>query len=354
VKILQMIDVPWDSGLAHYALVMSQGVQKNGHQVFVSAIPGQKPWHKAQRLGLETIPFVTMNKIRPLRAFIRKHNIDLINAHTGSTHSLAVAAALGQKTAVVRTRSDARAVKSRLGSGFLFKHTQRVIAAAEYIRQSYVKALRLPPKKVVTVYQGIELDDFVVKPLPSKPVLGIVARLDPVKGHRYLLEALTILKSTYPALRVCIIGREENIKKRDLLNIAERLRIDSMVEFLGFQTDVAAAMAACSIGVIASTGSEAVSRVALEWMAAGRPVVATRVGCLSEVIDNPETGFLIAPKDSPALAQALAKLLHDPAKLSAAGIAGRKAVEERFGLPKFVNETITVYEDALQEVKRHS
>src|SRR5262249_44293941 len=137
MKILQMVDVPWDSGLAHYALVLSQGLKQKGHQVFVSAIPGQKPWQKAHRLGLKTIPMVSLKGLKPLRKFVRKHYIDLINAHTGSTHSLAVAAALGQKIAVVRTRSDARVIRRRPGSQFIYKHTQRVIAAAEYIRESF-------------------------------------------------------------------------------------------------------------------------------------------------------------------------------------------------------------------------
>ena len=110
MKILQMVDVPWDSGLAHYALILSQGLKKKGHQVFVSAVPGEKPWHKAHRMGLKTIPMVKLKNLKALRRFVREHGIDLINAHTGSTHSLAVAAALGQKIAVVRTRSDARVI----------------------------------------------------------------------------------------------------------------------------------------------------------------------------------------------------------------------------------------------------
>src|ERR1019366_6007131 len=142
MKILQMLDVPWDSGLAHYALVLAQGLKKKGHPVFVSTVPGEKPWHKAHRLGLRTIPLVNLRNLTALRRFVREHHVDVINAHTGSTHSVAVAAALGQKIAVVRTRSDARAVRSRPGSHFLYHHTQRVIAAANYIRDSFLRELK--------------------------------------------------------------------------------------------------------------------------------------------------------------------------------------------------------------------
>jgi glycosyltransferase involved in cell wall biosynthesis len=350
MKILQMVDVPWDSGLAHYALMLAQGLKAKGHEVFVSATPGQKPWHKAHRLGLKTLPLVSLKGLGTLRRFVREREIDVINAHTGSTHSLAVAAALGQKVAVVRTRSDARVLRRRPGGRFLYKHTQRVIAAAGYIRDSFLKELKLPPKKVVTIYQGLAIEDFAPSPFPKTPVIGIVARLDPVKGHRYLLEALSILKETYPTLRLRVIGQEENIKVQDLQAITHRLRVNHQVDFVGFQTDVAKAMGECTIGAIPSIGSEAVSRVALEWMASGRPLVATKVGCLPEIVQPKDTGWLVEPKDAPALAAALAKLLRDPVRAQAMGQNARAVVRERFAMGPFIEKTVEVYKAALGEL----
>jgi glycosyltransferase involved in cell wall biosynthesis len=351
MKILQMVDVPWDSGLAHYALILAQGLNDEGHEVFVSATPGQKPWIKAHRLGLKTLPLVSLKGLGPLRRFVREHGIDVINAHTGSTHSLAVAAALGQSVAVVRTRSDARAIRRRPGGRFLYKHTQRVIAAASYIRDSFLKELKLPPKKVVTIYQGLAVEDFEPVPFPKAFVIGVVARLDPVKGHRYLLEALSILKATYPSLRLRVIGQEENIKIRDLQAIAARLRVNSQVDFVGFQADVAKAMGECSIGAIPSIGSEAVSRVALEWMASGRPVVATKVGCLPEIVQPKKMGWLVEPKDAPALAAALAKLLHDPAGTEVMGQNAHAEARERFTMETFIGKTVAAYKAAIGELE---
>jgi glycosyltransferase involved in cell wall biosynthesis len=350
MKVLQMVDVPWDSGLAHYALVLSQGLKKKGHSVFVSAVPGQKPWHKAHRLGLKTLPLVSLKGLKSLRRFIREHGIDLIDAHTGSTHSLAVAAALGQKVAVVRTRSDARAVKRRPGSRFLYQHTQRVIAAADYIRESFIKELKLTPRKVVTIYQGVSVEDFTAEPFPKYPAIGIVARLDPVKGHRYLIEAMPMLKATYPNIRLRVIGQEENIKVHDLHAMAERLSVDSQIDFMGFQNNVSKAMSDCSVGIVASLGSEAVSRVALEWMASGRPVVATTVGCLPELVQDKVTGYLVGPKDAPALAAAIAKILHDPAKAASMGQNALSRVRRQFAMPAFIEKTLEVYASAIGEL----
>jgi glycosyltransferase involved in cell wall biosynthesis len=351
VRILQFIDIPWDSGLAHYALALSQGLQHKGHEVFISALPGQKPWLKAQRLGLKTVPLATIRRLNPLRRFLKDQGVQILDAHTGSTHSLAVAASLGQKIAVVRTRADARSVRRRVGSKFLYNHTHRVIAAADYIRDGFVKTLRVPESKVVTIYQGLDVQNFQVKTFPDTPVLGIMARLDPVKGHRYLLEAAAILRRIFGDFRIRIMGQEENVKQSDLRDDAWRLRVHHMVEFLGFQKDVQAAMAECSIGVIASTGSEAVSRVALEWMASGRPVVATRVGCLPEIVEDGQTGILVEPKDAPDLASALSRFFNNGKLIESMGEKGRARVEKYFNLPDFVSKTESVYEQAWREIR---
>ncbi len=350
MKILHLVDVPWDSGLAHYALVLAQAQKKNGHKVFVSALPGEKPWHKAHKLGLKTLPLVKFRNLSALRRIVREHQIDILNAHTGSSHSLAVAATLGQKAAVVRTRSDARIVKARPGSRLLFAKTPRIISAADYIRDSFVRDLKMDPQKVVTIYQGIEVERSSPAPFPKAPVLGIVARLDPVKGHRYLLEALALLVSTYPSLTLKVAGQEENIKVRELQNIAQRLRIEERIQFLGFQKDIPGFLSGCSIGVVASTGSEAVSRAALEWMSAGRPVVATRVGCLPELVVDSVTGYLAEPKEASSLASSIARLLHDPEKAKSMGAQGLSRVMSDFAMDRFVEKTFRVYQEALQSV----
>jgi glycosyltransferase involved in cell wall biosynthesis len=202
---------------------------------------------------------------------------------------------------------------------------------------------------VVTVYQGISLDDFDVQPFPDRPVLGIVARLDPVKGHRYLLEAVALLKDAYPRLRVKVVGQEENVKQRDLERIADKLGIESIVDFLGYHKSVAERMGECSLGVIPSIGSEAVSRVALEWMAAGRPVIATRVGCLPEVVKEPHTGLLVEPRSAPALAKALSDLLRHPDQMKTMGQAARRRAEAHFALSEFADQTLEVYQKAMKD-----
>ncbi len=131
--------------------------------------------------------------------------------------------------------------------------------------------------------------------------------------------------------------------------MAEELRIDSHIDFVGHQTGISKVMGDCTMGVISSTGSEAVSRVALEWMACGRPVVATKVGCLPEIVKDKVTGTLVEPKDAPALAAAIARLLHDPERAKLKGGAALSRVRRHFAMASFVEDTLAVYKSALKE-----
>src|SRR5205814_6336318 len=114
------------------------------------------------------------------------------------------------------------------------------------------------------------------------------------------------------------------------------------VDFLGYQKYIPDVMSACTLGVIPSIGSEAVSRVALEWMASGRPVIATKVGCLPEIVQEGQTGYLVEPRNAPALARALGHVLHHPQRLESLGTAARGRAEEYFALSKFAQQTLDV------------
>jgi len=347
MKIVHMVDIPWDSGLANYALVLAQGLQKNGHTVYFCSKPNEKPGLKAQRLALPTIPWATLQDLFALRRFLQDKQIDIVNAHTGSTHTLAVAAAWGTHTRVIRTRSDARPVKKSFGSGFLYAKTAHVIAAAAYIRQDFIRLLNLPAEKVTTIYQGLDLNVFSTAPLPAEPVFGMIARLDPVKGHADVLHALALLKKHGLTPRLDIVGQPENIKEQTLRDLAQHLGVAEQVKFWGYQSDIPGAIRACAIGLIASTGSEAVSRAAQEWMASGRPVIATRVGCLPELIKEGETGFLVPPSDPAALAEAITYFLQNPSVIVQMGRRSRQVMQAHYSIDGFIFETEALYNSLL-------
>ena len=123
------------------------------------------------------------------------------------------------------------------------------------------------------------------------------------------------------------------------------------IQFLGHQPSAIEFMKGCSLGIIASIGSEEVSRACLEWMAAGRPVVGTLVGCLPELIDNEETGLLVPPGDSAALGDAIFHLLNDDALAVRCGKTAYEMIRRKFNERIQLEKTLDLYHTAIQRAR---
>ena len=156
------------------------------------------------------------------------------------------------------------------------------------------------------------------------------------------------MTKAFPAARFLAAGTGRPERVEALKAKLAPLSLSASFEFLGFVQDVAAFLTRCRVGVVASTGSEAVSRAALEWMAAGRPVVASSVGGLPDLVEEGVTGLLVQPDSPHALAAALRRFLDDPALAAALGAAGRKRYVSRFSLRPFGDRTERLYLDLLR------
>ncbi|UPT75978.1 MAG: glycosyltransferase family 4 protein [Elusimicrobiota bacterium] len=345
MNILHLEDEPWDSGIAHYALTLAAEQARRGHRVEFWGRVDSPVLDEARRLGLRVrgwqggaAGLLTWPRQRAVAGEFQPR---VINAHTGASHSLALALAFNRPCAVVRTRGDARAPRATALTRFAASRTDAFIAA----NAALAKALKaaFPAAKVARVEQGIDGPPHPTF-LPPGPLVGMIARFDKVKGHETLLDAAALLKAKVPGLKVRCAG-EGRLRER----LSWQLKptgLDRVVEFPGRVADKWAFMAAARVGAIPSLGSEAVSRAALEWMALGRPVVASAVGGLPDLVEDGVTGILVPPKDADALAEALASLLLDPKKTEAMGRAARTRWEQRYGLKRFCDETQTVYNEA--------
>lgn len=362
MNILQLIDEPWDSGITNYALVLCDGLKKKGHKVILALLEDKPPVIQAQKMYLNTRSISSSMDFSNVASIIKEEEIDLVNAHTGGTHFLAVISAMmtGKKVAVVRTRGDIRPPKNNLLSKFLTYKTDKFITAAEFIKQMYVK-IGIPEEKLVTVYQGVDINKFP----PEKEMvsslftekgkgirIGIVGRLDPVKGHFGFLKAMSLVKKNFHDIEILIVGKEENVKQIELQNLAFRLGIQENILFFGYTLDVPEIMVNCDIGVISSVGSEAISRVLLEWMATSKPVVATRVGIIPEIVQEDITGFLVSPNNAHQMADKIIWLVENKDKLTSMGIASRKLIEEKFNEETFIEKTEQIYQEVLNKYKK--
>ncbi len=348
MNILQIIDETWDSGITNYALSLSVGLNARGHNIIIACSEGNFTYQQALKAGLDRSVLGKVFDIQSIRKIILKRNIEIVNAHTGTGHSLAVIAAglSKKKVAVVRTRGDIRKPKNNLLLRYLYERTDAFITPAEFIRLMYINNCCLAPEKIFTVYQGIDAEKYYSgKQWSSDRAIriGIVGRLDPVKGHRYFIEAMAIVKKHIPDIQCMVIGQEKNISKQQLLQLSKKFGISNELVMTGYHEDIPRVMSSCDIGIIASTGSEAVSRVLLEWMASSCPVVGTNVGCIGEIIREGESGFVVHPGDPKAIADKVIYLIENHNIREKMGYNARRYVQEKYSIEAFLNQTLDVY-----------
>ncbi len=228
------------------------------------------------------------------------------------------------------------------------------VAVSEYVRQSAVKYLGISPVRTQVIYNAVDLKafgptggcpEFLRVELGlglNDPVVLCVARLDPQKGLRYLIEAIPALVGQFPGLRVLFVGGGPPATRTSLLMLAKKLGIDSHVKFLGVQADVRAYLQLCDVFVLPSL-YEGMGIALVEAMAMERACVASRVGAIPEVVADGRSGILVGPGDPSALAVAIARLLGDPALRDQMGVEGRRIVSERFNVDRNIVELETLY-----------
>jgi glycosyltransferase involved in cell wall biosynthesis len=174
----------------------------------------------------------------------------------------------------------------------------------------------------------------------SYPMLGVVGSLYPVKGHRFLLEAMQEIIRQWPKAQLLVIGRGE--LEVSLKEQVEQLAIGANVHFLGMRQDVPRLLSLLDVCILPSL-SEGLSLALLEAMASGKPVVATRVGGNPELIDHGRTGFLVQPEDARDLAANLLKLLNDPETMQQFGRQAEERVRQHFSMKQMVDRYRGLY-----------
>ncbi|HYV57580.1 MAG TPA: glycosyltransferase [Candidatus Nitrosopolaris sp.] len=242
-------------------------------------------------------------------------------------------------------------LKRGLGRLLLAFGTDRIVANAEAVR-SYLIDRGAAPRRVVTIRNGVDMDRFAgaldVATLrrslglaADDQVAAVVARLEPQKGHAVVLEAAAQLRDRFPRLRYLFVGggsAESAIRAE-----VARRGLEDRVVFTGFRTDSADLIRAADFSILAST-KEGLSNTLLESLAAGRPVIASRVGGNAEVVSS-DVGLLIPPRDPAALARAIAQLADDPTSAARMGEHGRERAAQEFSVPRMAAETAALYEE---------
>lgn len=335
LKILNLIDIPWASAVADYALAQSAIMAKKGHKVYFGASEESFTLKASKLAGYYTFNFPDRKKILSpidifsLVSFCKKEGIDIINSHTGRAMSAAAAVKVfAPHIKTVRTKSDAKSPSVNLIS----KSVSLIICGSKYIEKMYrQKSSKLPLK---TIYKGC--DKIALAKLPPAPPfkIGLLGRLDPVKGHSILVKAAISLLEKGKECLFYFAGSEENIKWKDVEEIIPS-KFKSRFTYCGKTEDPYSFIGSCHIGVIPSLSSEAVSRAAVEWISLGRPLVCASVGSLGEYVSK---DFLFKAADHLDLTSKLEKII-DRNEIERIGKENFKTASDLFSIEKFSLET---------------
>ncbi|GAK61444.1 glycosyltransferase, group 1 family protein [Candidatus Vecturithrix granuli] len=213
------------------------------------------------------------------------------------------------------------------------------------------------PENVHAIGLGLPLDSFVACAalrgqlrqelgIPQDtPLIGIVARLVPVKGHNYFLEAAKYVLATFPSARFIVVGDGE--LRAELEHNAEITGISKQVYFLGFRRDLPKIYADLDVVALSSL-NEGLPVTLIEAMAAATPVVAAQVGGVEDLVVPEKTGILVSPKDSRALADGICRAFAlTPQQRQIMGEAGRTSVYPRYHISTLVSNIETLYQNLL-------
>ena len=295
--------------------------------------------------------------------YIKRNRIHIVHTYGFHPNVFAIPAAwlagVPVIIASVRDTGYTTPIQSRVQK-FMCRLADCIVVNAEAIRQ-WLIAEGYNPEKITVIRNGIDLSHFTTTTRGSRlreelglpqcaPLIAVLSRLHRYKGIEYFLEAATIVCRRFPEARFLIVGEGMVVNspyRRELADYAVRLGLGRRAVFTGFRLDVAELLSEVAVSVLPCVSAEGLSNTLLESMAAGVPVVATTVGGNPEVVEQGVTGFLVPPRDPPALAQAICRLLDSPELAARFGQAGRKRVTERFSLERMVQETESLYLDLL-------
>jgi glycosyltransferase involved in cell wall biosynthesis len=207
------------------------------------------------------------------------------------------------------------------------------------------------PDKLVEVPLGLELDEFPNAPVgelraelgigAAPPLVGIVARLVPIKGVDVFVQAARLIALRRPETHFVIVGDGE---LRDVIELQVRHGgLEPQTHFLGFRADLAGVYADLDV-VVQTSHNEGTPVSIIEALAAARAVVATNVGGVADVLADGECGVLVADGDALAIASAVVELLGDPARRVELGERGQRRVLETYGADALLRRIEALYQ----------
>ncbi len=337
------------------------GMLRKGYRVKIAAPENSNIYPRAREQGIEVFPF-RFQKNNPLAllkmsSMINKEKIDIVNTHSSSDSWVSTIAAKfsNGKPKIIRTRHLSTPISKSSFSRLIYNTLpSAIITTGEEIRQRMINDLGFEAAKIFSIPTGVDEGRF--SPERVRSVLkrngfsaGMVGVLRSWKGHPFFIEAIPHILRAIPDALFYIIGDGPQMPR--VKSLIQSRALEDKVFMLGQREDIPEVLASLDVIVHPSTANEGVPQAILQALAMEKPVVASDVGAIKEVIVDGQTGFLIPPQESRAIAAKVIDLYKNPLLRKKFGAEGRILVHHSYSLEKMLERTENLYRRLLTETK---
>lgn len=340
-------------------LTEMEGMQRRGHRVHLvtAGIADILPAARARGLSAEGLP-IEYKKVHALRAMRRwlaanASSFDAINTHSSTDAWLVATAApvVRGMPPVVRTRHVSTPVNNGWSTRWLYQRaTRHIVVTGEALKAQLVRDNGFDASRITSVRTGIDLARFRPQDraqarahcgVAARPAVAIVATLRDWKGHDDLLDAWAVVRREAPEWQLLVVG--DGPRRAHLASRVAALGLGADVRMVGNQDDVPSWYACAEIAALPSFGDEGVPQSLMQAAACGLPAVSTPVGAIAEAVRDGLTGVLVPPREPPALAAALLRLMRDPALRARMGAAALQHAQRSFGIDAMIDAMESVF-----------
>jgi len=329
----------------------------HGHQAWLVCNPGSQVHSKASELQTRLVTMPLRRRFDPLCSwrlwrFCRQNQVDLLKAYSSKDHWICLPLYFcGIPLSRARCITDPIGSKGR---AFVFKHgCSQIVADASVIKRHLVAEHGVDPAKIEVIGSAVDLEKF--KPPRDRAkfrreigvdddtaLIGNVGMIRPDKGQLVLVEAAPLVLQKRHDVCFVIVGQGTGILKRgiNVRNAIDQAGLADRIIMAGYRWDTPDVYAACDMIVIASLRTEASPIVLREAFASGRPVIATKVGDIPEIIEHRKNGLLIEPGDTQALANAIMEFITDPNLAAYCAANGLRYATEHFSFDTMMEKKL--------------
>lgn len=374
-KVLQFINSFHQGGSERQAVQLTRLlVEDETYEVFLVCLNDEGVLrNEVEKLGFNEIPefrltsFFNLDFLKQVKRcaeFIKENKIDIVHTHDFYTNvfgmSAAVLAGVKTKIASKRETGGMRSKAQKIIEKIAFQRADSIVVNAEAVKK-YLISEGITEEKINVVYNGLDLERLTPNEsdrqticqelfLPRDPEIKfvtLVANLrHSIKNQPMFLRTAQRVLEEFPNSHFVLAGEGE--LQNDLENLAKEFGIEENMHFIGRCTKVPELLSISNICVLTSF-NEGFSNSILEYMAASKPVVATRVGGAAEAIADTETGFLVESDDDKTMAEKLIYLLKNPIQADRMGQNGRNRIETKFSCESQLEKTKNMYNPPSKE-----